>query len=122
MWHGFQADVREQIKDAAMFVLSSDYEGISNSMLEAMALGMPVIATDCPIGGSKMYIKDGINGLLVPVGDAQALAAAMDRLAGDAAFARQLGAEAAKVKENLAVSRIADRFLTLSEKSEKDRY
>ena len=114
--------VQEKIRSAGMYVLSSDYEGISNSMLEAMALGMPVIATDCPIGGSKMYIKDGINGLLVPVGDAQALAAAMDRLAGDAAFARQLGAEAAKVKENLAVSRIADRFLTLSEKSEKDRY
>ena len=121
-FQGFCDHVQEKIRAAGMYVLSSDYEGISNSMLEAMALGMPVIATDCPIGGSKMYIKDGINGLLVPVGDAQALAAAMDRLAGDAAFGRQLGAEAAKVKENLAVSRIADRFLTLSENSEKDRY
>lgn len=115
-FRGFCHNVQEKIRSAGMYVLSSDYEGISNSMLEAMALGMPVIATDCPIGGSKMYIRDGINGLLVPVGDAKALAAAMDRLAGDLDFGRRLGAEAAKLKEDLAVSKIADRFLALSDK------
>lgn len=115
-FQGFCDNVQEKIRTASMYVLSSDYEGISNSMLEAMALGMPVIATDCPIGGSRMYIQDGVNGFLVPVGDARALSAAMDRLAGDSKLGRRLGAEAAKLRENLMVSKIADRFLALSER------
>lgn len=115
---GFSDKVQEKIRLAGMYVLSSDYEGISNSMLEAMALGIPVIATDCPIGGSRMYIQDGVNGLLVPVGDVKALAAAMDKLAGDSTLGRRLGREAAKLKEALAVGEIADRFLALSGKGE----
>lgn len=115
-FQGFCDHVQERIRTAGMYVLSSDYEGISNSMLEAMALGMPVIATDCPIGGSKMYIRDGVNGFLVPVGDVGALAAAMGRLAADPALGKRLGREAAKLKEELTVSKIADRFLALSEK------
>ncbi len=118
-FQGFCDNVQEKIRTAAMYVLSSDYEGISNSMLEAMALGMPVIATDCPIGGSKMYIKDGLNGLLVPVGDAEALTAAMDKLAENPELGRRLGIEAAKLKENLAVPKIADRFLALSVKGRR---
>lgn len=116
MWKGFSDNVREEIRPAGMYVLSSDYEGISNSMLEAMALGVPVIATDCPVGGSRMYIRDGANGLLVPTGDASAMAEAMDRIAGNPAFADQLGAEAQKLREELAVEKIADRFLALSGK------
>lgn len=97
-----------------MYVLSSDYEGISNSMLEAMALGIPVVATDCPIGGSRMYIKDGVNGFLVPVGDAEALAGAMGRLADEPALGVRFGKEAEKLGEELAVPKIADRFLALA--------
>jgi len=115
-FQGFCDQVQERIRRAGMYVLSSDYEGISNSMLEAMALEVPVIATDCPIGGSRMYIKDGVNGLLVPVGDVSAMTLAMGRLAADPALGRRLGREAAKVKEELDVSRIADRFLALSGK------
>ena len=49
------------MRDAACFVISSDYEGISNSMIEALAIGIPVVATDCPVGGARMYIKDGVS-------------------------------------------------------------
>ena len=111
---GFSDHVLSDIRTAAMYVLSSDYEGISNSMLEAMALGVPVIATDCPIGGSRMYIRDGVNGFLVPVGDADALAYAMGRLAEEPGLAERFGREAVKLKEELAVSRIADSFLELT--------
>ena len=97
-----------------MYVLSSDYEGISNSMLEAMALGLPVIATDCPIGGSRMYIRDGENGFLVPVGDAEALARAMGRLADEPALGEKFGREAVKLREGLTTAKIADRFLALT--------
>lgn len=116
IFKGFSAHVLSDIRTASMYVLSSDYEGISNSMLEAMALGLPVIATDCPIGGSRMYIRDGVNGLLVPVGDAGALAGAMGKLADDPAIGERLGAEAVKLREELAVSKIADRFLALTAK------
>lgn len=113
IFHGFCGQVREEIRGAAMYVLSSDYEGISNSMLEALALGVPVIATDCPCGGSKTYIRPGVNGLLVPVKDVTALSDAMKRLAGDPQLGRRFGQEGQKLREQLCVSRIADRFLAV---------
>lgn len=114
-FRGFSSRVKEEINSAAMYVLSSDYEGISNSMLEALALGIPVIATDCPIGGARMYIEDGVNGLLVPVDGKDALQAAMCRIADDEAFGAALGREGRKLKERNRVGQIADRFLALAE-------
>ncbi len=111
---GFSGRVKEEINSAAMYVLSSDYEGISNSMLEAIALGIPVIATDCPIGGSRMYIKDGVNGLLVPVGEAGAMAAAMRRIADDSALRQSLSMQGRRLREQNRVEQIAERFLELS--------
>lgn len=64
----------------AMFVLSSDYEGMPNSLAEAMALGIPSISTDCPTGGSRELIQDGENGYLVPVNDSIALSNKMVEL------------------------------------------
>ena len=66
---GQKANVQTYIVNASVFVSSSDFEGMSNSMLEAMAIGLPVVCTDCPIGGARMVIKNNINGILTPVGD-----------------------------------------------------
>lgn len=110
-FHGFSSRVKEEINNAAMYVLSSDYEGISNSMLEALALGIPVIATDCPIGGSGMYIENGVNGLLVPVGDVRRMAEAMSRIADDREFSVRIGREGCKLRERNRIEQIADRFL-----------
>lgn len=74
---GFTNDVHDRIRTAAMYVSSSDYEGISNAMLEAMGLGLPVVCTDCAGGGSKEFVITGQNGLLTPVGDAKAFSEAM---------------------------------------------
>lgn len=119
IFKGFSGHVLSDIRTASMYVLSSDYEGISNSMLEAMALGLPVIATDCPIGGSRMYIRDGVNGFLVPVGDVAALARAMGRLADEPALGEKLGGEAAKLRKELETAKIADRFLALTEENRR---
>lgn len=111
IFRGFSSDVQLEIWDSAMFVLSSDYEGISNSMIEALSMGVPVISTDCPVGGSRTYIENGVNGLLTPVGDQKALTKAMIRLADDPEFARKLSANGAKIKEKYGLEKIADRFL-----------
>ncbi len=111
VFQGFSAHVREQIIRAAMFVLSSDYEGISNSMMEAIALGVPTIATDCPIGGSRMLIQDHQNGILVPVGDERALVEAMSELAEHPELGRRMSLEGRKLREENTVTQIADRFL-----------
>lgn len=96
---GIAKDLHQRITRAGMFVLSSDYEGISNSLLEAMSMGLPCISTDCPCGGSRYLIEDGVNGLLVPVGDAESLARAMSRIADDDAFAAGLGQQALKTRD-----------------------
>ena len=66
---GNVSDVAEQIKKAGVFVLTSNTEGMPNALIEAMVLGLPVIATDCPCGGPRDLIEDGVNGILTPVGD-----------------------------------------------------
>ena len=111
VFRGFSSDVQHEIWDSAMFVLSSDYEGISNSMIEALSMGVPVISTDCPVGGSRTYIENGVNGILTPVGDQEALTEAMLRLADDPELARKLSANGAKIKEKYSLEKIADRFL-----------
>lgn len=109
----FMKNVHEGIIEDAMYVNSSDYEGISNAMLEAMAIGMPVVCTDCPIGGANATITDGENGLLVPVGDAEALYEAMKRIVEDESLAASLAANAAKIREELSLEKIAERWIEL---------
>jgi glycosyltransferase involved in cell wall biosynthesis len=109
----FASDVHDRIRDAAMYVCSSDFEGLSNSMLEAMAIGLPCVCTDCEGGGARMMIQDGKNGLLTPIGDEEALYQAMKKLADDPAFAARLGREAANVRQELSIYQIADRWETM---------
>ena len=106
-------DVHEYIKDYAMFVSSSDYEGMSNSMLEAMALGMPVICTDCPAGGARAVIRNGENGILTPIGDANALYLAMKKLAENPDFAEALGKNATKIRTEQSVEKIIEKWMDI---------
>ena len=105
-FYGFSSDIHNKIKDAAMFVLPSDYEGLSNSMLEALAIGLPCICTDCSPGGARMYIKNEINGVLVPVGNKDSLYTAMAKVADNEEFAKKLSENATEIKRYLNVKSI----------------
>ena len=106
----FMKNVHEAIIKDAMYVNSSNYEGISNAMLEAMAIGMPVVCTDCPIGGAKAAIADGENGLLVPIKDADALANAINRVIEDQVFALDLSNNASSIRNSISLDKITDKW------------
>lgn len=111
VFSGFRLDIPELLAEVAVSVLPSLSEGLSNSLLESMAAGVPVVATR--VGGSPEAVEDGVSGLLVPPRDAAALAEGMNALLGDAALARRLG-EAAR-------RRIADHFSLESMTRELER-
>lgn len=94
---GITTDVIQAIEKAAMFILSSYTEGMPNALIEAMCLGLPVISTDCPCGGPKELITTGENGILIPVNDIDALAAAMEQIISDEKVSTMLGNNAAKI-------------------------
>ena len=112
---GAHNDVLTRIQDAEGFVLSSDFEGMPNALMEAMAMGLPCISTDCPCGGPRYLIRHGENGLLVPVGDAQAMAAAMEQLAADSTLRRSMGAAAKQLRQDLSVDKICEKWLDFCE-------
>ncbi len=108
----FDLNIHLKIRDAAMFVSSSDREGISNSMLEAMAIGLPCVCTDCLGGGARMMIEDSENGLLVPVRDAQALYLAMKKIIENPALAEKLSQNAVEIRERLEPGKICSEMLS----------
>lgn len=91
---GVVGDVPDRLYRAYAFVLTSKTEGMPNTLIEAMSLGIACISTNCPCGGPKDLIKDGENGLLFEVGDKDGCARAMDRLLADPDFADSLGQNA----------------------------
>lgn len=90
-------------------VLSSRYEGFSNVLAEAATSGLPAIAFDCPFG-VRDIIEDGVNGLVVPNGDLQALQAAMVRLACDEGLRARLSQSPERVAARLDPARIMARW------------
>ncbi len=108
--HNARKDIHEVVKDAAMFISTSDFEGLSNTMIESMALGLPCICTDCDGGGAREYIEDGINGLLISKDDETALIEAMKKFANDRAFAEKCGQNAAAIREKLEIKNIISQW------------
>ena len=103
---GSTSDVAGEIKGAKAFVMSSDYEGLPNALLEALALGLPCISTDCLGGGPAMVIKSGENGILVPMNDEKALADAMMDIVSNPEKADMLGKAAKSSAENFRPEKV----------------
>lgn len=98
---GVTHNVYAAIKTAKMFVLTSDYEGIPNALIEAMTVGLPCISTDCSPGGAAELIKNMENGILVKVGDVDELANAMEFVLNYPQKAKEMGQRARKIIDDL---------------------
>lgn len=96
---GNVSDIPTRLCSATMFVLSSDFEGMPNALMEAMAAGLPVISTDCPCGGPGFLIERREQGILIPCNDVQALADAMKELLVNRNLREQMGVAARKRAE-----------------------
>jgi glycosyltransferase involved in cell wall biosynthesis len=111
---GFRKNPYPVLREATVFVLPSRYEGFPNGLAEAMALGVPCVATRCRTGPEEL-IEDGENGLLVPVEDPEAMAGAIDRLLGDHALRKRLGTAAGKSARRYDASEIVRQYEFLME-------
>jgi glycosyltransferase involved in cell wall biosynthesis len=100
-WTGHVADMPALLQTADVFALPSYHEGLPKALLEAAATGLPLVATD--IDGCRPVVTSGVNGELVALGDAEALAATLDRLLSDAGLRRRYG----DASRRIAVDRFA---------------
>ena len=113
--HPAVKNIHDIIQDAAMFISTSNFEGLSNSMIEAMALGIPCICTDCDGGGAREMIEDGVNGLLVPKGDVEPLYEAMLQFAENEQFAAECGKRAIDVRNKTSVDTVIKQWNSVIE-------
>ena len=101
---GYRSDAVDVLAACDVFCLSSDYEGLPVAMMEALALGLPVVSTE--VGGVAETIDDGVSGRLVPTQDPQALAAALTEVIEDPELRAALAAGAAALADRFDMRRV----------------
>lgn len=113
-FHGFVDDLKRRLDEVDLFVLPSRAENFPIAILEAMASGLPVVSTR--VGGVPEIVSDGLTGLLVEPDDPAALAAAIDRLVGDAELRQAFAKRAARrAKDEFSAANTARRMVRLYE-------
>ncbi|MBQ2718081.1 MAG: glycosyltransferase [Clostridia bacterium] len=105
---GVTKDVKESIKKAKVFVLSSDFEGIPNALIEAMQYGVPSVSTDCSPGGARLLINDGENGFIVPCGNIEKLAEKINILIENSEISNKFSKSSPKICETFSEEKIAN--------------
>jgi glycosyltransferase involved in cell wall biosynthesis len=109
VFEGETHDIWAVHRQSGLFVLPSRQEGLSNALLEAMASGLPAVVSDIP--GNTAAVRNGVEGIVVPVNDAEALAAAILKLLRSAELRAQLGRAArARVEASFAIGKVAERL------------
>ena len=106
-WKGVTSSSMQTMSETGgIFLITSDCEGISNVLLEAMSVGMPVVSTDHAPGGARLLIQDHVNGLLAPMGDCDKLCAALCKYAENPVLAAQCGTKAQEVLTRFAPEKL----------------
>lgn len=111
MLAGSVTDLYEKMKSAEIFVLSSDYEGMPNALIEAMCLGLPVVSTK--VSGATDLVQNGENGLLVDINASEQLEEALETLLSDKELRNRMAKEAQKVSERLQPEKILEQWLKI---------
>jgi len=103
---GVVNNISDTIRLSKMFVLTSDYEGIPNALIEAMSVGLPVISTDCSPGGARMLIENKVNGVIVPKGDVDEVAKAIKIYIDNPDVAEQYAKKATEIADKYSPEKI----------------
>ena len=103
--------VIEELQKSKIFCLSSDYEGMSNSMIEAICVGLPIVSTK--VSGTDELIQDGVNGLLVDIGDEQGMTDALEKLIQDEEQMKKMGEANLKRASLFQIDTIVDEWMKL---------
>lgn len=111
----YTSDVHYHIAHSAMFVSSSDYEGISNSVIEALSIGVPTISTDSHGGGSRFLLENGSCGVLVPCGNIESLADAMSKIADNELYAQTFSNRAKERSRLLSLDSVCSQWISFLE-------
>lgn len=115
IFKGKTSDVASALKNARFFVLTSDFEGIPNALLESMSAGVPSISTDCSPGGAAMLINNYENGILVPRDDINELANAMKYMLNNFTMAEKMGKNAKSVNQIYSEQAISNKWIDFIE-------
>ena len=117
---GFVDNPFPLLRRADLFLLTSDFEGLPNALIEAQGLGVPAVATRCPFGPDEV-VGDGVTGRLVPPGDAAAFSDAVLELLADPGRRRAMGEAAARrARERFAAEQVVPRWAALLERAAAD--
>ena len=117
VFHGSCDNVHTEILNAEIFLMTSHYEGIPNALLEAMAMGFPVIAVDCPSGGVRMLIKNKSVGILLKEYRAEDISRALCYLTENSIKAIEMGKAAQYVREEYSIQKVGAKWEALIEKN-----
>lgn len=113
-------DLTNRLNKASAFVLSSDYEGVPNVLIEALASGVPSVSVDCAPGGAAELIEDGVNGYLVPVGNKNALAEKLSFLIDNPNVANEFSKKSVEIKNKFDAKKVCSSWIDFIAKGGKN--
>ena len=109
----------EKMQESRMFVMSSDYEGVPNVLIEAMSVGLPCVSTDCEPGGAASIIDNAENGFLVPIGNAEMLADRIIEVLTCSELEHRFIENGKKVREKYNINSVSPMWLRFLQKCKK---